>query len=58
MDVNHKTYFMINKKTFLNILDTFHVKSLKKIEMYIFKNVLLSDRTLDILKIGVGTKIN
>ena len=30
MDVNDKTYFMINKKTFLNILDTFHVKQLKE----------------------------
>ena len=30
IDENQKTYFMINKKTFLNNLDTFHVKSSNK----------------------------
>ena len=48
-------FFSINKKTLLNILDTFHVKSWKNLKHISLDYVLPSDRTLDILKIGVGT---
>ena len=37
MDLNHKTFFLINKNTFLNMLDTFHVKSWKLNWMYVRK---------------------
>ena len=37
MDLNHKTYFLINEKTLLNILDTFLCKIMKRELKCIFK---------------------